>query len=127
MRDKPMSSSLMAEICSINSRSTSAERSSTVGCSNRCRTSIGQPNAARSLDTAETARSECPPRAKKLSRKPTWLTPSNSIQIWAITTSVGDWGATYSVAASSSGEGSALVSTLPGTVSGSAPARTAAA
>ena len=75
-----------------------------------------------------TASSECPPSAKKLSCTPTRSTFSTSAQIPASTSSTGVRGATYrSASAVYSGAGSALRSSFPFGVSGSASSTTNAA
>ena len=80
------------------------------------------PAPRRTRETTCVARSEWPPSSKKLSRRPTRSTRSTSAQISASACSVSSAGASYSRAAraSPSGAGSALRSSLPLGVSGSA-------
>ena len=85
----------------------------TVGSSKSARRGRSMPNASRMRDTTCVARSECPPRSKKLSSAP-GRTPSTDSQIPATISSAGVRGGTrVAAAAEASGSGRERRSTLP--------------
>ena len=104
----------------------STARPATVGCSKSARTGSSTPSRSRSRETTWVASSECPPRAKKLSCTPTRSRPSRSPQIPASTSSVRRTRCLVAPppVAVSPGAGSALRSTFPVRVSGSAASST---
>src|SRR5215468_2665852 len=74
------------------------------------------PNFSSSTANIFAAKSECPPRAKKLSSIPTWSSDNTSDQIWASCFSTGPRGGANAVSSSGliiGGTGNALRSTLP--------------
>ena len=102
-------------------------RSARAGAWSSSRSDSSMENAARTRVSTWYSESELPPRSKKLSWTPTCSTRSNSRQMMASVSSSGVRGATYAFvtpARAPSGAGSALRSTLPFGVSGSASRRT---
>ena len=73
--------------------STPREKSASTGRSNRSPISTSTPSACRTREITCTASSECPPSAKKWSRRPTRSTPSSSDQIPASASSISPTGA----------------------------------
>ena len=89
-----------------------------------------RPSACRTREITCIASSECPPSSKKLSCRPTRSTPSSSAQIPASSVSASPCGRLVRSAGHTrrpSGAGSALRSSLPFGVSGSASSHTYAA
>lgn len=95
----------------------------------RAATGSSTPSSSRTLSTTRRARSEWPPRSKKLAFTPMPVMPSTSLQIAASARSVSVLGAAASPSAAdiaSPMPGRALRSTLPFGVSGSASSSTQA-
>ncbi|SLG99723.1 Uncharacterised protein [Mycobacteroides abscessus subsp. abscessus] len=100
----------------VSARTASA---ATVDASNSSRTPSSVSSAADSRAATWVALSELPPRAKKSSSRPTRSTPSTSAKVRATISSTGVVGA-RNTAASNTGAGSALRSSLPEALSGKA-------
>jgi hypothetical protein len=98
--------------------SRAAASADTAGCSNSSRSGTSAPSRSASRDATWFACNDWPPRAKKLSLRPTESRPSTSATTSAMAFSTGETGASEAARARQSGSGSALRSTLPVRVDG---------
>ena len=115
-----------ASISRASEPSSQVARPATVECSKPMRIGTGRPSARASFAVICATSSEWPPSAKKSSWMPSARQPSASMYARATSSSVGVRGATTApgfVVAGPDGAGSALRSTLPFGVSGSAVER----
>ncbi len=100
--------------------SSTPESPAMVGVSKNCRTDSSTPSAVLIRLTSRLASSECPPRSKKPSSMPTRATPSTSAKSAQRISSRGPRGPRPAGSPSYSGAGSALRSSFPFGVNGSA-------